>query len=264
MQTIALNKPGAFSYNILFPAAWDELTKEELEAVALAQLGVYETEYMSKAIVFISLLSIRANAQAVTLPGGWKENLNIEDAATQGFDSIDFLYTDNTRTINPYPELIVGKKRMIGPADDFNEILCGEMEDCEVFFTQFSEAPDLQLLASIAAVLWRPRNAPYQTKASESRKEIFKSLLPEQLFSIYIWYTGCRNQLPKIFPLVYGGGESTGEADPASFTKCIHAGAGPKNGTRNNIRIMPAKEFLFDMQLEAEHAEALKEQYERS
>ncbi len=269
MQSISLNKPGTFSHTIEFPSTWDELTNAEVELVAKqqlsanAQLTQNENLFIGKALVFTALIDSRAALQNIQLPADWKTNLNYDDAATQGFDAIGFLYKENNRTINPYPQLTVGGKRMIGPADDFNEITCGEMEDCEVFFMLFSQEPSLELLAKIAAVLWRPRNAPYNAKASESRVARFKSLPPEVLFAIYIWYTGCRNQLPKIFKEVYAGGDSqSNEPDVTAFTKCIHAGAGAKNGTRDKIRIMPAKEFLFDMNLEAINAKAIAAQYE--
>ena len=258
MQSISLNKPGAFSHKIDFPSEWNELTPAEIEFLAAAQIANGTDIHVSKAHVFISLIESRAFAQHIFLPADWKQKLNYEDAATQGFDAIDFLYKEQELTKNPYKELKVGNKRMIGPADNFDEILCGEMEDCEVFYLLFSQEPELEYLLKIAAILWRPRNAPYDSKASEKRYSLFASLTPEQLFVIYMWYTGCRNQLPKIFAEVYEGGTSNGtEPDITAFTKCIHAGAGPKNGTRDNIRKMPAKEFLFDMNLEAIHAKEI-------
>lgn len=263
MQTIALNKPGAFSHKIEMPNTWDELTVQELEMLARAQLAAGEDQSQGKAIVFCHLVESRAAKQGIALPADWKTQLNYEDAATAGFDYLKFLYDQNTLTINPYKELTVAGKRMIGPADDFNEILCGEMEDCEVFFFLFNNEPSLSLLAKIAAILWRPRNAKYVAKASEKRQKDFEKLPAEKLFVIYMWYTGCRNKLPLIFPEVYNG-EGTGELDITAFTKCIHAGAGPKNGTRENIRSMPAKEFLFDMNLEAQHAQEQKEAHEHN
>lgn len=264
MQSISLNKPGAFSYKIDFPENWNELTTAELELVAKAQLAHAENEGVSKAVVFTSIIDHRATAIGIKLPADWKQNLNYDEAAAQGFDAIAFLYISNFRTVNPYPTLLLGKKRVIGPEDDFNEITCGEMEDCEVSFLRMQTEPSLELLAKIAAVLWRPRNAKYKSKTSDQRLHLFKKLPEAVLFSIYIWYTGCRNRLPLYFPEVYAGGETADEPDLLSFTKCIHAGAGVKNGTRENIRSISAKEFLFDMNLEAEQARKMKEEHDRS
>ena len=87
----------------------------------------------------------------------------------------------------------------------------------------------------------------------------FLKLSPFVLHSIYTWYTGCRNQIPKYFPVPFEGNTTGGEPDPAAFTKCIHAGAGPKNGSRDQIRVTGIKEFFFDMNLEAQKAKDLKE-----
>ena len=58
-------------------------------------------------------------------------------------------------------------------------------------------------------------------------------------------------------------GEGTEEPDPMVFTKCIHAGAGPKNGTRDQVRMLNLKEYFFDMELEAIKAKELKKEYEK-
>ena len=39
--------------------------------------------------------------------------------------------------------------------------------------------------------------------------------------------------------------------DIMAFTNCIHAGAGPKNGTRQQIRLLKLSEFMYDMEQEA-------------
>ncbi|MFC4261909.1 hypothetical protein ACFOWM_03400 [Ferruginibacter yonginensis] len=264
MVSITLYVTGGFSHTIDFPENWNELTVAELEIVAAAQINHGNSEPVSKAVVLTSIIEQRAKQNGIELPSTWKESLDFEAAATQGFDAINFLYTTNNRTINPYPTLTVGGKRMIGPADDFDSITCGEMEDCEVFFMQMVQEPSINKLAHIAAILWRPRNAPYKAKQCESRIPAFEALPLPQLFAIYMWYTGCRNNLPLYFPKVYGGGSNTSTTpDLTAFTKCIHAGAGAKNGLRENIRAMLAKEFLFDMNLEAEQAEEMRKKYER-
>lgn len=267
MFTLCLNSPYAFSCELDFPSTWNELSTAEMEMVCMEQLEERESGHVKQALILTQIVELRAKAEGITLPRDWKSRLNFEDAATQGFDAIQFLFKEkgNDRTINPYKRLVVAGKTLMGPADDFNSITCGEMEDCETILYYISKEPSVKNLASLAAILWRPRFAPYKAEASEKRAPGFEKLPVEKLLCILAWYTGCNNVLPKYFPDVYSSSkaDTTDEGYDPAFTKCIHAGAGPKNGTRDEIRKMLAKEFLFDMQLEAEAAERLKREYER-
>jgi hypothetical protein len=263
MVSISLNKPGSFSYKIDFPEKWDELTTFELEAVAQRLLEKHESGFVNKALIFTDIVLSRAKKAKIKLPSDWKLKLNYEDAATQGFDAIDFIFDINERTINPYPKIFLNKQAFFGPADDFNQTTCAEIEDTEAFFHKFHEDQNPENIARIAAILWRPEGEHYNELTSEKNTKKFMKLSPEVLFSIYIWYTGCQYMLTQYFPNVYAKGSSDETADPAAFTKCIHAGAGAKNGTRDNIRKMKIKEFLFDMELESINAQKISEQYDR-
>lgn len=236
--------------------------------IATQQLAEHSSPWAMKAQLLTRLIEMRAAKHNINLPSHWKSILNYDDAATAGFDAINFLYSEHDRTINPYPVLQIGSHRLYGPADNFNTILCGEMENCEIWFYKFQEETESDYLAQIAAVLWRPKDfwrkkvVPFSEIRAERMLPVLKKLPVEKLLAIYIWYSGCRNQLPKYFPYVYfkGGTESGEPKDDLAFTKCIHAGAGPKNGTRPEVRLTPAKEFLFEMDLQAKEVEEIKKQ----
>lgn len=266
MVTIELNKPGKLQQAVNFPTGWDDLTTPQLEAVAKNILEEYPSQHEAKAALFGELLNLAAGKKIAHL-------LSAEDAVINGYPLIDFLFTSNQLTKQPYPLLKVPNRmvpckplKMQGPASDFENITCGEFEDCEIFYTQFKQEPDPAYLVSLAAALYRPAGVPYMAyKAAndtyshydaERMHPHFKKLKPWQLYSIFLWYSGCREQLPGIFPYCFGGGASSStEADYLVFTRCIHAGAGPKNGSRNQIRCMPLKEFFFDVNSENEKAE---------
>lgn len=259
MVTIALNKPGAFSHKIEFPSSWDELSTSEMELVSVEVMAQRQNQAINKAYIFTGLIEKRAAEQKIKLPADWKSNLNYEQAASAGFDAIDFIFSSNTRTINPYPALKSGKfKTFNGPDDDFNSMTCGEFEDSQFMFFQFNQTSDISHIAKLTSILWREKGKSYEAK-DDKRVEFFKKLPVEQLFSILIWYSGCLDRLGLFFPNVFKK-DSNGSPDPNAFTNCIHYGAGPKNGTRENIRKMLLKEFLYDMELEAktmkEHAES--------
>lgn len=260
MVTIALNKPGRFSHKIDFPSKWDELTTEEMELVSVEILAARENGFVKKAYIFTGLIEIRARMQGIKLPADWKSNLNYEDAASAGFDAIEFLFDSNNRSINPYPTLKVHFKSLTltGPADDFNTLTCGEYEDAEFYFMQFANSADTQHILGLISVMWRPAGTEYNADLTQKTLKKLSKLPIQQQFSIFIWYNGCRSRLAKLFPLVFGAPSANGSPDPAAFTKCIHAGAGDRNGTRDMIRKMKLKEFLFDMQLQAEQVEEMK------
>lgn len=256
MTTINLHQPGVLNSNIDFPTEWNDLLPEDLHAISKAMLGTLAEPNQIKGFIISYMLQRRCKASI--------ERLNAEDVVLHGFPLLDFLFQENNLTKQPYPTLTIHYSpftRLYGPQDDFNNLTCAEYEDAEIFFHQFREEPGHEPLAHLAAILWRPkrnryfrynpRKGKYTGYDAERMVKRFLTLPPWQLYTIFTWYTGCRNQLPKIFPNAFGGEGDGEELDPLAFTKCIHAGAGPKNGSRDQIRCMLLKEYLMDMELEA-------------
>lgn len=267
MTEVRLYQPGNLDQVLQFPTHWNELLKEELQLVCAALLSSFTNPTSVRAVILTGLLKIRAAVAKAKLPGNLFNRLDAEDAFLNGYPLCDFIFSENNLTTQPYPRLSFGLFRNIqfsGPLSNFDNITCGEFEDAEIFFHQFRENPSPEPLARMAAILWRPANTPY-ISISNSRKQEYNAekTVPLMLklpawkqYAIYTWYTGCRNTLPKLFPHAFGNGG--GKPDMLSFTKCIHAGAGPKNGSRDEIRMMMLKEFFFDIDLESKKAEELK------
>lgn len=269
MNSISLKSPGKKEYTFEIPANWDELTTPELEMVSGLLTSDEKDSGKIAAAIFAGLLHIRALNARANLGDNWLKRISPEDVGWHGLDAISFLFEKSTRTINPYPSLrlegITGRNSAFaGPANAFEDITCGQMEDAETILTLAGENITTDTLASLAAIFWQippaERNIDswkpgdeYLAKKAERLKPNFAKLSKEKLTAILYWYSGCRNLLPQLFPNVYGK-EGKGKADPAAFTKCIHAGAGNKNGTREQIRKMIALEFLFDMNNEAKIA----------
>jgi len=206
--------------------------------------------------------------------------VDAEDMVKDGYPLIDFIFTKNELTNLPAPITLPLLWRGVGVRHfypiPFEDMTCGEFEDCEIFINKFFETPGSDPLASLAAILFRPREkgatvpymvynfktAQYTIYKAAAAKKYFVKLKPEVLYSIFVWYTGCRAQLTLMFPTVYAGSDE-GPTDPLAFTNCIHSGAGPKNGSRMQIRVMKVFEFMYDMEQEAIKAEQLREEYER-
>jgi hypothetical protein len=270
MVTVELYQSGR-SQSISFPQSWNELMITELHKLAQSILFPSFTEHQSKCWLFLELLKIRSGSKKLV------QKLDAEDCVLNGLPLLDFVYQGNSLTVQPYKKLrLPGTLRcMLGPADDFNSITVAEFEDAEIFFHQFQQNPQAGSLSYLAAILYRPAGKPYLTINSNTmqatswpvdkyQKKMAK--LPAwELYTIYLWYAGCRQQLLQVFPNVFGdAGTGNDAADPAAFTKCIHAAAGQKNGTRQQVRLTPLKELLFDLEQQAIQAQELEKLYKNA
>jgi len=274
--SINLYRPGRFNYYIQFPTEWNELLPSEAIEISRQMLLNATNQQVARAAVLHYIINHRAKLQGMKLPAGWIDLMDAEQAVINGYPLLDFIYNENTLTQAPENHIRLPgflPLTVHGPGN-FENITCGEYEDTEIFFNQFYEEPGEKPLAGIAAVLWRPKGELYLSFKAENSTWIhyntnriihrFLKLAPWRLYAIFTWYTGCRNQLPKLFATVYEKhSDSSDQPDMLAFTKCIHAASGPKNGTRDQIRILKLYELMFDMEQEAIKAKELKEYYEQ-
>lgn len=273
MVSINLYQPGFLNATVQLPACWDEMHTPEIMQVCKQQLVTEPLQGLAKAELVLFIIRYRAKLQKVHLPSGWHKVINIESFATEAPGLLSFLYTDNQLTIQPQAIIKlpgIFSPKMYGPKDGFSDITCGEFEDAEIHFTAFTKEPCSEPLANLMAILWRKIDKPYiynitgQEKRYPYEKWVskFSKLQPWQLYAAFVWYVGCRSKLPLMFPTIHEGSTSNNEPDILAFTKCIHAGAGVKNGTRLQIRQLKLLEFFFDMEQEAIHAKEMEAQYE--
>ncbi len=252
---------GAVDVTINIPSSWNELSKEELLFICKKLIEMEETGYSGKVEIFLFIISHNAGLQKVKLVKNWQQNLSGEDVAVNGLDTINWILETADLTKQLIPSIPLSSPlqnwrgvRGEGPQSSFDDITCGEFEDTEVFFNKYNQTKDNKDMAMLTAILWRvssgAKRAPYFGYNTEKYVPAVSALPAEILLANYIWYIGCRQLLPKLFPGVFSS--SSSGADMAAFTKCIHAGAGPKNGTRDQIRKTLLKEFFLDMELEAQ------------
>ena len=279
MVSITLYKPPSLNLTLELPASWNELLPEEVLFVCKAILGqTPQNAFEIRIVVLRYIVELRCKRKKLHLPDGWVTKLDASQLATDVYPWLDFLFTENDLTNTPpFVKIPTDKTGRYEPhkANDFEKITCGEYEDCEILAGRFLEEPSGEILARIAAILFRPfkkelvpymeynfKTNSYEIYPAEAQAAKFLKLKPEQLYSIFVWYTGNRKLLPKIFPNVYAGAGSAIQ-DLYAFTNCIHAGAGVKNGTRNDIRAMKLFEFMYDMEQEAIKANEIEKEYER-
>lgn len=270
MISINLYQPQKFNYDIDIPSAWNDLEERELHYIASVLLtSQEETANQTRPRVFKFILENRVKKAKINLPVNFFQLLDIESIALQALSIFDFIF--NTSNLTRLPAPIRLSMRKYCPVS-FDEITCGEYEDCEVILNDFEEDPSSDHLARLTAIIFRPAGVPYMkfraasnsyaTYKSAQKEKYFKKLKPEHLYSILIWYAGCRSMLPQFFSELYRGGKSN-KKDPKVFTNTIHAGAGPKNGTRDQIRCTKLYEFLYDCNQEAIKARELQEELDR-
>lgn len=292
MISINLYQPIKLDLTLEFPTTWNELYPAEVLFISKTLLEQNEVNAAhTRPKLLKHFIEFRAGLIKEKLPKDWITLLDHEQAVIDGYPMLDFIFNENDLTRLPEPILFhgilsFGEKYYPQP---FDRITCGEFEDADIKAREFMIEPSAELLAGLAAILFRPlKNTiaipsvthrekqgeliPYmkynfQTDTyfhykPELKENKFRSLLPEKLYAIYIWYAGCRSQLPLLFPSVFDG--EAGQSDILAFTNCIHSGAGPKNGTREQIRVMKLYEFMYDMEQEAIKAIDIKEEYERN
>lgn len=278
MITIKLFKADEFNFNLDIPSQWNELEPAEILFIARSFLESSQPLEL-KAQLLVFLIESRAALLKIKLPKKWKAQLDPEQFFLNGSELLNFIFDGNDLTNCPEQEIELqgtrGKYKTFAPENGFAGLTSGEMEDADAYYTLFVAEKKVEHLAMLAAILWRLKGIPYQiivdskftTYPAQKWAPMFEKLEPHRLYSIYIWYTGCKSQLPKMFPVLHEpsvDSKQAGAPDPMSFTKCIHAGAGAKNGTREHIRLMPAREFLYDMELEAVKAKELKIQMDNA
>ncbi len=274
MVDINLYQPGKLNVTIALPSSWEELHTEEIIQLCKQQIATEECQGMAKAELLLYIIRHRAKHQKITLPNNWHQNIDITDFSTNAPELLQFLFTDNQLTKQPQAQIKFSSlfgSVFYGPKDAFADITCGEFEDAEIHFAEFIAEPGPLPLANLMAILWRKQNQPYVTNSNGSEKRYqyekmvpkFLKLQPWQLYAAFMWYYGCRARLPLLFPTVHERGQTGNEPDILAFTKCIHAGAGPKNGTRLQIRQLKLLEFFFDMEQEAINAKEMEAQYEQ-
>ena len=277
MVSINLYQSNKVNCTIDFPSEWNELLPHELLSVCQRQLSQFKDVHEQIVAVFNDLFISRSKKYNKSLPKDFYSMLDPEDTAMNALPLVDFLYRQNRLTTQLFPVIKLPgilDKKMYGPESDFDNLTCGEFEDAEIFFHNFIAKPSPDSLAHLAAILWRPQHAQYISFNSKTQKWLtynhekvyddFLKLKQHQLYALFVWYAGCRSILPLIFPTVYKKNpdeKKSDEPDLLAFTKCIHGAAGPKNGSRTEIRRTLLKEFYMELEIEAQNNEKLIEEY---
>lgn len=231
MTPITLYHPSLAPVEIQYPSSWDELSAIDMVIVAESY---FEQKY-TPVEVCIKLIEYRLTAEQARL---YIPMLSLEDVSMEYSPLTEFLRGDITRTI---PITI---STGYCPQPDFDDTTAGIFEEADVHLSTWLQHSDPDQLIQFFKT-WYKLEYPSPVN-------------PSTLKAIALCFIGCKNNLKRYFPLVFNApaeGEANSSApDALALTRLIHHAAGPKNGTREQIRKTLIKEFLFDCQLEAEKA----------
>lgn len=265
MINVRLYKPNEIDVEFTFPENWNNCTVPQLEAIAECIL----LQKISRHQLLKNLFRLCLKQQYPKYAMGKIENIlaliDIEDLAMHYMQLTNFMFDSIELTTQPYPVLL----DLHGPKSAFENLTCGEYEDAEALFVQINDQlkahslarrsalfalENSKLLSQFMQILWRPlktnERVPYALHVPGYAEIVGTDI---QRMVCLLWYMGCKAQLPFMFPMVFNqNADGDGKPDAMATTKLIHHGAGPKNGTRADIRKMLLFEFLFDLQLEAE------------
>lgn len=262
MLQIQLFDTDSLDVKLELPQFWDDFHLDEL--ILIKKLL---SQQIDTASFCMALLKYRIAYNKLTIPD-WVIRIDLTDAVTELLPIAHYYIADNNLTRNPLPQL--GK--YYGPADGFDNMVCGEYEIADQLMNLFIETADVQYLLEMVYYLWRPldeggkRITLQDYEPSDAAKSFFRAYDMDKLQVIYLWWTGCRKSLTELFPLPFSGTNDANPADdemnPSVFTDVIHSGAGERNGTRAHIRWNTLiKEFLHDIQLQLKHNQEMDDKY---
>jgi hypothetical protein len=266
MIAVRLYKPNEVDVLFDFPEAWNDCSITQLETIADCILLQKISRQQLLMQLFRQCLKLQYPKYKIGKIEYILALIDIEDLAMHYMQLTNFIFDSIELTKQPYPML----NELGAPKSAFEDITCAEYEDTEALFFKLTQqlkaysigrrcphfaSENAKLLEQFLAVLWRPfvnnSRVPYVNYTSNYATVIGTE---SQRLVCMLWYMGCKAQLPKMFPMVFTQDPAASDAEPDAMatTKLIHHGAGPKNGTRADIRNMLLFEFLFDLQLEAE------------
>lgn len=242
---------------IELPLEWNEFDNTELSFIVKAL-----NTNTPKPILALQLLEYRLQLNKVK--GFGMHQLNADDLVNDLLPLIDYYLENINLTRNPVLKL----GDFIG-LDNFDNMLVGEYEEADINYILYNQEQDVKHLRALAQCLWRPRSKGKRISLEgyEYSGSFFDKLSANKLHLIYLWFTGCRNELLALFPDIFGRSDNEDEEvknnqeqQSLGITDLVHSAAGERNGTRREIRWQTTiKEFLYDCQLQqAQHEEMMQ------
>lgn len=245
------------------PTTWNELTGRQLVRI----MGVLHggLQPLQKQLKLLQILAGMGSVRFFFCP--------VDELQDKLYLTV-FLLSTNQLTKN----LIPAYDGKFGPADNFNNLTGAEFAHTEFYFVKcLQSTDDTTSLDELVGTLYRDPRPHYDhatNPAGDHRLGFNDKILdhyrqgvhrwPRALkLAVFTWYAGCRAQLTKEFPRVFGGA-SDGEQPQYGLWSILRSIAEKGNhGTFKEVEKMLVKEVMMELTelaLEADRIESISKQ----
>lgn len=182
------------------PAAWNELSREGLLAIARSiqkKTGEAKLRILQQLSGIPDKILLRLSTPQVA-------NLTL---------LLDWIWQGNTLTHNLQPSLIAEKKTLYGPADSLKNMSWQEFIAAEKYFRAYAARPSEELLEYLIACLYRPASPDKDARVDcredfslytiDSHRQTVRKCLPEEKLSVLFFFIGCYNEMKALYPFVF-------------------------------------------------------------
>ena len=186
---------------------------------------------------------------------------------------VNWVFEENTIT----KSLLPAYKGFYGPADNFRNLQISEFIFTEVCYQQFKEEGKEHELNTLIAILYRPAKLSYNKRRNEDGdlREPFNDNITDLYArkvarwpmpvkeAILFWYEGCRNNLVRNNPEVFGG---TG-GEPAKYGLwSVMRGVAEKaiHGNINQVEKMFVHVFMMELNELVAEADRINATYKKT
>lgn len=168
-----------------------------------------------------------------------------------------FLLTTNTLTKN----IIPAYDGLFGPADNFNSLTGAEFAHTEHFFQQCMSDDSHAKLNDLVGTLYRHPKRDYDHRvnpAGDHREPFNDNIIDHYAHSvahwpmavkqsIHTWYGGCRMQLMRDFPRLFGGADSGSQSLHGLWSVMRNIAEKGNHGTMKDVEKMRMKEMMMEL-----------------
>ena len=190
------------------PSCWNELTAKQL---------LFVSEMFSKDLTVVDF-KVASLFDFLSIKLKVFKRINAEDAFYL-CKTLDFILQEVTLTRNLIPVIKRRLSKFYGPGDGLLNCTFGEFTQAHTRFEQYVETQSLSALDELVAILYRPRKFGWvirkhfmdcldqriRFKERTFKRRIRKMGKVDKLikYSVFLFFSGCLNSLPKQFPNVY-------------------------------------------------------------
>jgi hypothetical protein len=213
-----MNKVEIDGKTYFMPSDWNELTKKQILLVSRLFQGQ----------LTIVDFKLRALFKFLSVSPKVLKRIHPEDAYFLG-ESLDFLFKEVSLTKNLLLVLRTGRRKYFGPADAMMNCTFGEFTMANSLLDSFSKTKEQKYLDEMVAVFYRPRQwlwfirkaftdnqdprKKFVNRSLKRRCQRIATLEYEVKYSIFLFFSGVLNSLPKLYPYVYEQQGGTGSED---------------------------------------------------